>query len=954
MPNPRHLRDVRMPMNATNRLRALPFLCVLVALLGTPTTLAEIPEPDTILYGRIVNPTSGRDYVLSTGDLVWTLRGADGAEMVLQARLAAYAEGAYSYRLNVPHEASALGVDLSDGVIPLGPVESVVRYGQVLVNGHEARVLPPSAEALALQQSTRAATHRVDLLVSYPLPDTDGDGMPDWWEDQAGLNIQLNDAADDADGDGAMNLAEFHDGTDPNADSRIPALKQTALLVYAEGTTGLLLEALDADTPAEALVYTVDEIPAAGQVLLNGKAMANGASFTQAEVDRGAVVYAHDGASTGTTVFEVSVRDESPDHPAAVGSITLAVFRPVAEPGQSWPEEWLDAFDGDRDDVFTRTRGLPAGTRERVRNYLLSRWLGCVVWDGAGKARSLDMAVRSSGLGAAAYQSAFVPVHGADQSHVLLGGMGGDELHGGAEADVLDGGPGDEMLSGDGGADAFVIGGLDAGNDTITDFSVEGGDRLDLTGLLTGNGTDPLAYIQVTADVNGTLLAIDADGDGSGFTDILVTLKGITLSPQVVSELAAEGRTFATGLVLPPRVGITVSTAGASEDGPTVGTFTLTRTGDVASSLTVSLRVSGSAQNGVDYAFVSSPVVIPAGAASATVTVSPYRDAVEEGAEAVEIAVLPGAAYDVSSRGSASLVITDLPETISVQVAEPVVVKGSGGAGLLLVMRSGLTSRATTVFLDIGGSATNGTDYDYLMPIVSFQPGQVTAVLSVTPAGGATLSSGVETVAFAVKPDPAGSYVVGPDAAATIALVEDDAALTAWRNVNSPGHPDADPDHDGLTNAVEDGLGTDGERPTLILAQGWNLIATPRTAGEGHTVSDQLGTVFVGSAWTWAGDQYVAVGEDDALQPGWGYLVFCPDAAFVDLPDTPEGDGGRAISEGWNLVGMIHGGALPSPFGSAPVSRLAEEGHEPMDPRNLAPMVGYWLYASTGATVELP
>ncbi|MBT5604915.1 MAG: hypothetical protein HOJ57_03175, partial [Lentisphaerae bacterium] len=108
-------------MNATNRLRALPFLCVLVALLGTPTTLAEIPEPDTILYGRIVNPTSGRDYVLSTGDLVWTLRGADGAEMVLQARLAAYAEGAYSYRLNVPHEASALGVDLSDGVIPLGP-----------------------------------------------------------------------------------------------------------------------------------------------------------------------------------------------------------------------------------------------------------------------------------------------------------------------------------------------------------------------------------------------------------------------------------------------------------------------------------------------------------------------------------------------------------------------------------------------------------------------------------------------------------------------------------------------------------------------------------------------------------------------------------------------------------------------------------------------------------------
>ncbi|MBT7844805.1 MAG: hypothetical protein HN742_23215, partial [Lentisphaerae bacterium] len=164
MPNLRYAGEWNMMMHERRFARTLTITCALLVLCGVPQALAEIPEPDTILYGRIVNPTSGRDYVLSAGDLVWTLRGADGADMVLQARLAAYAEGAYSYRLNVPHEASALGVDLSDGVIPLGPVESVVRYGQVLVNGHEARVLPPSAEALALQQSTRAATHRVDLL----------------------------------------------------------------------------------------------------------------------------------------------------------------------------------------------------------------------------------------------------------------------------------------------------------------------------------------------------------------------------------------------------------------------------------------------------------------------------------------------------------------------------------------------------------------------------------------------------------------------------------------------------------------------------------------------------------------------------------------------------------------------------------------------------------------------
>ncbi len=86
-----------------------------------------------------------------------------------------------------------LGIDTSQ-------VEGCADFANLFLGSGEGDILPPDSDDGASDG-----------------PDTDGDGMPDAWEEQYGLNPNVDDADGDLDGDGVSNLDEYRLGTDPSA-----------------------------------------------------------------------------------------------------------------------------------------------------------------------------------------------------------------------------------------------------------------------------------------------------------------------------------------------------------------------------------------------------------------------------------------------------------------------------------------------------------------------------------------------------------------------------------------------------------------------------------------------------------------------------------------------------------------------------------------------------------------
>ena len=109
----------------------------------------------------------------------------------------------------------------------------------------------------------------------------------------------------------------------------------------------------------------------------------------------------------------------------------------------------------------------------------------------------------------------------------------------------------------------------------------------------------------------------------------------------------------------PPTVTISASDATAAEAGAATGAFTVSRTGDTTTALTVNYTVGGTATAGSDYAALLGDVTIPIGFSTAVITVTPVDDGLVEANETVTVTVASNAAYTVGSPSIATVTITD-------------------------------------------------------------------------------------------------------------------------------------------------------------------------------------------------------------------------------------------------------------------------------------------------------
>lgn len=312
-------------------------------------------DAGVLFYGEVRQAGGAQTVLLQSGDLKLTLVNQGDATNVVTLSSSLRPTGSgdqklFSYALRVPLKFLP-DARQKDTYLSIGSAESDFRIETITIDGRPATLPDGSKEYYGLSFASRANQYRLDLLVTGDSTDTDGDGMPDWWEERFGLDSNLANAEGDFDGDGWSNLAEFRRGSNPAESNLDPELATTELLVPELGEAGCYLDIYDSDTAPADILLEIDPAPLRGfELRWDGNPIASLPSLNLAALQSGRLTIAHRDPAMSAAEMPITWTDGGEQKS---GSLTVRVTSPSSTDGND-AALWLDA-DSLSDDELVAT-----------------------------------------------------------------------------------------------------------------------------------------------------------------------------------------------------------------------------------------------------------------------------------------------------------------------------------------------------------------------------------------------------------------------------------------------------------------------------------------------------------------------------------------------------------------------------------------------------------------------
>ena len=273
-------------------------------------------------------------------------------------------------------------------------------------------------------------------------------------------------------------------------------------------------------------------------------------------------------------------------------------------------------------------------------------------------------------------------------------------------------------------------------------------------GYLSGTATMPAGQSSLNVPLT---VPVPSGSTAVPQKDVLISLTTPADSSYLVPANGTAGQS--NDFIIPAYNPSTVSFSQSSGGTLTPGTpqqVTVSRSGgDATKALTIPYTTGGTATSGSDYYALPGSVTIPAGQASTTFPVSSIQQTGSTAVPSKTLTLAPSTGSGYTADPNAAPISYTIPAYTPTAVSAAPGSSGSsipqGTTGSFTIARTGDLSKALPVTYTLGGTATNGTDYNQLPGSVTIPAGQSSVVVPVTvPVTTGSTATPAKTIQVAV------------------------------------------------------------------------------------------------------------------------------------------------------------------------------------------------------------